>query len=75
MTDQVRQKLLHALAELSAEAPQLRMGQLIANLSYLALGPANESIWEVEDEELLTAAARQLETLKGRTSSADRVAG
>jgi hypothetical protein len=74
VNDQVRRELLNVLEQLSVEAPDLRMGQLIANLSYLARGPANESIWDVDDDELLAAAVQQLETLEGRAASAERVA-
>jgi len=34
-----REQLLHLLAELSEAAPELRLGQLIANLATLALAP------------------------------------
>lgn len=75
MTEPIRRDLLQVLERLSEQAPQVRFGQLVANLSYLARGPENESVWEVEDDELLTAAERHLETLKNRTSSPDRAAG
>ena len=56
MNNACRSKLLQALSELSAVRPDVRLGQLVANLSYLARGPAHESVWEAEDEELLAAA-------------------
>ena len=61
MTTQTRQEILHILSELSERCPEVRFGQLVANLSYLAKGPANEAIWDMEDEELLAAARRHLE--------------
>ena len=70
MTTQVRQEILQALAELSEHCPDIRFGQLIANLSYLAKGPTNEAIWDVEDEELLDAAQRHLKERFGKQSSA-----
>ena len=60
MTDSTRQQLLQVLAELSELCPEMRMGQLIANLSALAKGPTAEAVWDVEDEELLAAARKQL---------------
>jgi hypothetical protein len=54
----VRQELLRVLAELSAICPEVRLGQLVVNLSYLARGLSSESIWEMEDEELLEAARK-----------------
>lgn len=60
MTSQVRAEILRVLSQLSECCPEVRFGQLIANLSYLAKGPTNEAIWELEDEELLAAAHSQL---------------
>ena len=61
MIKPVRKEILHVLAELSEAAPEVRFGQLLANLSYMARGLANESIWEMEDDELLEAARKHLE--------------
>jgi hypothetical protein len=66
MISPVRQEVLQVLAELSAICPEVRLGQLIANLSYLARGLANESIWDMEDEELLEAARKHLEQWQAR---------
>lgn len=60
MTSSVRQELLSVLTELSAVCPEMRFGQLIANLSTLARGLSAEGMWDVEDEELLAAARAQL---------------
>ena len=61
MIDPVRQEVLEVLAELSVAVPEVRLGQLIANLSYLARGLSSESIWHMEDDELLAAAREHLE--------------
>ena len=61
MTDPARQELLAVLAELSAACPEMRFGQLIANLATLARGLTAEGLWDAEDEELLAAAKKQLE--------------
>ena len=68
MVSPVREEILRVLADLSAYCPEIRFGQLIANLSYLAKGPTNEAIWDMEDEELLRAAQEHLEILKKRRS-------
>ena len=60
MTTPVRKEILHILEELSHRCPEVRFGQLIVNLSYLAKGPTNEATWDVEDEELLAAARKHL---------------
>ena len=65
MSDQ-RRELLRLLAELSEESPDVRFGQLIANLSYLGRGLAVESVWDIEDEKLLRAAREHLEQWRAR---------
>jgi hypothetical protein len=66
MSGPVRQELLRVLAELSAICPEVRLGQLVVNLSYLARGLSSESIWEMEDEELLEAARKHLVEWRAR---------
>ena len=66
MMQPVRQEVLAVLAELSEVAPEVRFGQLIANLAYLARGLANESIWNMEDDELLEAAREHLKEWRSR---------
>lgn len=66
MMSPIRQEVLQVLAELSEVAPEVRLGQLIVNLSYLARGLSNESIWDMEDDELLTVARRHLEEWRAR---------
>ena len=66
MTNETRRELLRVLDELSAQCPDVRFGQLMANLATLAKGPIVEAIWDVEDEELLQAARRQLEVFRAR---------
>ena len=60
MTNSTRQQLCQVLAELSDLCPEMRMGQLIANLATVAKGATAEAIWDVKDEELLAAARKQL---------------
>jgi hypothetical protein len=66
MMDPVRREVLQVLAELSEVAPEVRFGQLLANLSYLARGLSNEAIWDMEDEELLAAAREHLAQWRSR---------
>ena len=68
ITDQ-RRELLRLLAELSEEVPDVRFGQLIANLSYLGRGLSAESVWDVEDEELVQAARDHLEQWRTRNKT------
>lgn len=66
MISPVRKEVLDLLAQISEVAPDVRFGQLIANLSYLALGPTNEAIWDMEDEQLLEVVRQHLSDLAKR---------
>jgi hypothetical protein len=70
MTDPTRSDILRRLVELSSLLPDMRFGQLIANMANLAVGPTQESIWDVEDSELLDAINQQIENLSYRNSEA-----
>ena len=61
-----REELLQTLGQLSVETPDLRFGQIIANVATLAHGPVAEAIWDAEDDEMLAAAQRLLERYRGR---------
>jgi len=61
-----RQEILRLLERLSELTPEVRFGQLIANRSYLAVGPTNEAIWDMEDEQLVTAIGKHIADLSDR---------
>ena len=61
MSDPTRQELLAALARISDLAPDMRFGQLVANLAFMAAGPWDQTLWDVEDKSLL-GAIRQFES-------------
>ena len=63
-----RQEILGLLERLSELTPDVRFGQLMANLSYLALGPTNGAIWDMEDEQLLAAIRKHITDLSNRTA-------
>ena len=52
---ELKQDILRALSELVEHTPEVRFGQLIANLSVIARGPTPEAVWDMEDDELLEA--------------------
>ena len=60
MDANARVQILDVLAELSEVEPNLRFGQLVANLSYLAREWTNSAIWDVEDDEFLATAREHL---------------
>ncbi len=66
------QKQLHdALRDLCQADPDLRMGQMIVNLvNYIDWKDCDQTIWQVEDEDLLRAARGLTETLRSRALSA-----
>lgn len=67
MNRAVRNDLLRILSEFSAHAPELRFGQLIANLAFLARASGPSDVYDVEDEELLEAARNHLRDLERRS--------
>src|SRR5262245_49134162 len=60
MIPPVRQEILRQLERVSELAPDVRFGQLIANLAFLAAGPWDETLWDLEDEQLLAAIREHL---------------
>ena len=65
-----REELLRLLSHLSDQAPELRFGQMIANLATLARGAEVEAIWDAEDDELVAAAQRLLNHYRQRNAGA-----
>ena len=63
MNPEMRRQLLQVLGDLGEYTPDVRFGQLLANLSYMAKSFTAEAIWDVEDEELLEAARSHLAEL------------
>lgn len=61
MIEPTRQEILTRLARLSELAPDMRFGQLIANLTFMAAGPWDQNLWDLADEQLV-GAIRQMES-------------
>jgi hypothetical protein len=70
MINHTRREILDRLVRLSELAPDMRLGQLIANLATMAEGPWNELLWNLEDEKLLSAANQFTSELDRRDVSA-----
>jgi hypothetical protein len=64
------EELIEALTELHVLFPEWRFGQLVANVAMAAGGMEASAIWEMEDEQLLTAALRLVERNRGRPANA-----
>jgi hypothetical protein len=75
MTSSTSDQLLAAIVELRSLFPDWRIGQLVANLTQAAGRDGEGAIWDVEDEELLTAARRLIDRNRPhRAPSAEQVA-
>jgi len=64
-----RQMILQRLEHVSELTPDVRFGQLIANLVFLASGPWDETLWDLEDEKFLKAIEQHLNDLAKREST------
>lgn len=71
MTDSTREEILDRLGRLSELAPEMRVGQLIANLAFMAAGPWDRTLWDLEDEPLLNAIRKMEADFSQRTSQVE----
>lgn len=60
-SEQTRQDLLAALAQLSRIRPEWRLGQTLANLAMTAGRLDSSGVWDLEDDEALAAAKTLIE--------------
>ena len=58
---ELKREILHAMPSLVEVTPDVRFGQLIANLAVIARGPTPEAVWDMEDDELLEAVKSHIE--------------
>lgn len=63
MTAIIHDEMMESLAELRRALPSMRLGQLIANMATVSRGAVPGAIWEMEDDELLSAIRWQLKQL------------
>ena len=59
-TEEMREELLRALAELGRARPNWRLGQTLSNLAMAAGRLDAGGVWDLEDDEALEAARRLL---------------
>jgi hypothetical protein len=70
MISPVQQQVLSGLARLiELSPPDVRIGQLVAWLAFLAEDHGSPGIWDVEDADLLKAVERHLDDLLRRQHS------
>ena len=53
MTPTTRHELLQKLATLWELSPDVRFGQLLANIGFLVEAQTDQSLWDIEDEQIL----------------------
>jgi hypothetical protein len=58
---ELKHGILQALSALVEHTPDIRFGQLIANLAVIAWGPTPEAVRDMEDDELLQAVMSHIE--------------
>ena len=68
MIDSTRAELLRLLERLSVTDPDVRLGQLVANLAGLLVEPTPVSVWDVDDDQLVAAARRHLANRADRSA-------
>jgi hypothetical protein len=59
-----KQEILRALEAMCQRYPEMRFGQMVANISSWAMGPKSESVWDVEDDAFLKATLDHLSSDK-----------
>jgi hypothetical protein len=74
MINSTRSEILDKLEQVSVLAPEMRFGQLVASLAFLAAGPWNETLWDLEDDQLLAALRQHLADLASRDSVSNSAA-
>ena len=66
MTLDVRREALSVFAELAGLAPDVRLGQLMAHLGFLGEDQVEQSLWDIEDDDLLAVLNRHRAELLAR---------
>jgi hypothetical protein len=66
MNTDLSQTVLSRLSEVRALCPDMRIGQIVATLGLLSEDDPGRSLWDVEDDELLTVIERFRQDLQRR---------
>jgi hypothetical protein len=67
MTLEIQREALAVLAEVWALSPDVRLGQLMAHLGFLGEDQVERSLWDIDDDELLSVLYRHRAELVART--------
>ena len=55
-----KKEILDSLSKLMDKYPDMRLGQLVTNVAYWAVGISAGAVWDVENDEWITAAKKNL---------------
>jgi hypothetical protein len=68
MTTPTQVEALALLAEVCDLAPELRLGQLLAHLGFLGEDRTGKTLWDIDEEQLLTVLYHHRSELAARSS-------
>lgn len=71
MIPQTQREALAVLSELCELSPDVRLGQLLAQLGFLGEDQVSRSLWDIDDEQLLEVLYRHRSELVARTSESN----
>ena len=71
MSDDTRRDILDVLEKLMQEHPEWRVGQLVANVAFLAR-QTNSATWDVENEEFVQTARQHLQRMTERRKASEQ---
>ncbi len=63
MIEFTKKEILQKLGAICALTPDVRFGQMIANLAFLAEDTSEQTLWDIEDEDLLRVMERHVADL------------
>ena len=66
MISPTQQEILNLLARVRELSPDVRLGQLLAHLGFLAEDRFGRTLWEIEDEQLLEVVRQHRAELAAR---------
>lgn len=70
MIHPTQQSILRNLASLCELSPEVRIGQLLANLGFLAEDQFDRTLWDIEDADLLQIIEKHRAELAERSTNA-----
>lgn len=53
-------EILLAMKAMGERYPEMRFGQMVANIATWAMGPGDEAVWDVSDEQFLRSIQEHL---------------